>query len=79
MQIVRIVLGRYEPAPVVDGRQTDPASEVLPHHHPGVESHPGRDLLDAQRASWTQFSAAMTTLLDDTTHSKKLRMIGDAR
>ena len=54
-------------------------SDGGPHRKYYAINPQGRELLDAQRASWTHFSSAMTTLLDETTTPKKLRTIGDAR
>lgn len=54
-------------------------SEGGPHRKYYAINPQGRELLDAQRASWTHFSSAMTSLLDDTTPTPKLRTIGDAR
>jgi PadR family transcriptional regulator PadR len=54
-------------------------SDGGPHRKYYAINPQGRELLDAQRASWAHFSTAMTTLLDDTTRPKTLRTIGDAR
>ncbi|MDG7107410.1 PadR family transcriptional regulator, partial [Streptococcus pneumoniae] len=54
-------------------------SEGGPHRKYYAINPQGRELLDAQRASWAHFSSAMTGLLDDTSRPKKLRTIGDAR
>ncbi len=54
-------------------------SEGGPHRKYYAINSQGRELLDAQRASWAHFSSAMTGLLDDTTPAPQLRTIGDAR
>ena len=54
-------------------------SDGGPHRKYYAINPQGHELLTAQRESWSQFSTAMTGLLDDTTPTKKLRTIGDAR
>lgn len=54
-------------------------SEGGPHRKYYAINAQGRDLLAAQRASWSQFSAAMTALLDEPPSAPALRKIGEAR
>lgn len=50
-----------------------------PHRKYYAITPQGRTALDAQRASWRDFSTAMTELLDDTHRPLPLRTIGESR
>lgn len=54
-------------------------SDGGPHRKYYAINAQGRELLATQRASWSQFSGAMTSLLTEPTPTPALRSIGDAR